>query len=306
MEVNLTPIQGVYVATVTPRREDSQSVDLGASLDLIDWLCERDVNGIALLGSTGEFPHFSVEDRLHLIQFAAKRSTVPVFANVSHSTLDGAIALARDAVSGGAAALLLMPPFFFSYDQEQITEFYLRFAAALGGAVPILLYNAPAFSNEISFETASELLSTGLFAGIKDSSGEAEYFRRLQALQERTPFTFLVGDDNIFPELRTEGAAGTVSGAACAVPELVVALDRAINTGAAQLRDRLHTRLREFTTRIDVFPTPAGIKEAVSVRGLKTGPHAIPLGKQSERKLAEFREWFQHWLPAVLKEASFA
>lgn len=298
----MSGIRGVYVAALTPRRQDSNEVDLGSALDLVDWLSQRRVDGIAMLGSTGEFLHFDLEDRLHLIQFAVKRSRVPVLANVSHSLLDGAITLARGAISAGAAALLLMPPYFFVYSQEEILEFYVRFAAAVGDAVPLFLYNIPAFTNEISLETASELLSSRLFAGIKDSSGNLEYFRGLQVPRERTPFTYLAGNDTVFTQERKQGADGVVSGVACALPELMVALDRAIAANDAALTDRLETRLREFLSRSDIFPTPVAVKEAALARGLRTGPHAVPPGKEAERKLAEFREWFRDWFPVVLKE----
>lgn len=305
MEANLTAIQGVNVAVVTPRRNGRQ-VDLGAALDLVDSLCRSGVNGIALLGSTGEFPHLELEDRFHLIQFAVKRSPLPVIVNVSHSTLDGAVDLAREAISQGAAAVLLMPPYFFRYGQEEIREFYLRFAREAGDALPVFLYNVPDFTSEIAAETATELLSTGLFAGIKDSSGRIDYFLQMRTLRDRRPFTLLVGNDEIFTEARVAGADGAVSGVACALPELMVGLDQAILSGAVEKKDRLETRLQEFLSWIDGFPAPVGIKEAMAVRGFKSGSMAVPLGEAGERRLAEFREWFESWLPETLKEASSA
>ena len=176
--------EGVYAALITPRREDSASVDLAAALELVDFAGRGGATGVAILGATGEFIHFNPEDRLHLIRFAVKRSRVPVIANVSHSTLEGATSLGREAISLGAAALLLMPPCFFAYGQEEIREFFLRFSAALEDSAPVLLYNLPGFTNSISRDTAAELLSTGRFAGIKDSSGETDGFLRLKALRD--------------------------------------------------------------------------------------------------------------------------
>jgi len=302
--MNSTGIQGVNVAALTPRRDDGRGVDLAAALDLIDHLCQSGVSGIALLGATGEFPHYNPEDRAHLVQFAVKRSSVPVIANVSHSSLDTTVWLAREVVAHGAAALLVMPPYFFRYSQESIKEFYLRLAVALGNTVPILLYNVPSFTNEISCETAVELLSTGLFAGIKDSSGRLDNFRQMKALRNRVPFKFLAGNDTVFAEARSEGADGVISGVACALPELLLGLDRAILAGASERRDRLETRLREFISRTEQFPVPVGIREATAVRGLETGPAAVPLGARAEQQLAGFRNWFRDWYPVAVKEAS--
>jgi len=304
--VQVAVLQGVHAALITPRRADGNDIDIAATLDLIDFACGRGLDGVVLLGSTGEFVHFDVADRLKLIRLATKRSPVPVTVNVSHSSLDGALTLARAAATHGAAALLLMPPHFFPYEQAEIEEFFVRFARGSGVGLPLLLYNVPSFTTPIHFETAMRVLASGLFAGIKDSSGRMDDFRKMAAVKAQAPFTLLIGDDRIFADTRLEGADGVISGVAVAVPELMVGLEKAILSGAVPKRDRLEARLHEFIAWIARFPVPWGIKEAVGLRGLRAGAHASPPGKEAERKLSEFREWFQDWLPKVLKEAAGA
>ena len=150
-------LSGVIAAAVTPHTKRGDEADIGATLDLIDFLCKAGVQGIALLGSTGEFVNLNYDDRVRLVYLAVKRSRVPVLAGISHSTLDGAIALGREASAAGAAGLLLMPPYFFRYGQAEIREFYLRFAAELDHAAPIYLYNIPLFTSGIASETAGEI-----------------------------------------------------------------------------------------------------------------------------------------------------
>lgn len=297
-------IGGVIVAAVTPHREKAYEADVGATLELADFLAAAGVNGIAWLGSTGEFVHLAFEDRMRLMQLAAKRSRVSVLVGVAHSTIDGAIALGRDAASAGADGLLLMPPYFFRYSQEDIHEFYMQFAAALGGTTRIFLYNIPAFTNEIAVETAESLLRTGLFAGIKDSGGQYGYFERLLAVSQQKPFTILIGNDRIYARARAHGAHGIVSGVACAVPELLVALEQAIAQNLPAQIIRLEARLQEFIAWHDQFPTPVVIKTAIRERGLMIGPLASPLSPAAQRRLDEFREWFRAWLPDVQREAA--
>ena len=297
------PISGIYVAAVTPHRQaEGYEADVGALLEMLDFLAGAGTNGVVLLGSTGEFLHLAFQDRVRLVQLAVKRSRVPVLVGVGHSTLDGAIQLGREAVSAGAAGLLLMPPYFFRYSQEDIHEFYLQFAAAIVPTAPILLYNIPFFTNEISIETATSLLATGHFAGIKDSSGQYTYFERLHAVSREKPFILLVGNDRIYTRARQAGAHGVVSGVACAVPELLVALERAIQKNQPADVERLDSRLQEFIAWHDRFPTPVAIKIATQERGLKVGPLAMPLAPSSRKSLEEFREWFKSWLPAVRQE----
>jgi 4-hydroxy-tetrahydrodipicolinate synthase len=296
-------IGGVNVAAVTPHRKEGHEADLGATLDLLDYLGDAGVKGVALLGSTGEFLHMSMEVRVRLLQFAGKRSRVPMLAGVGHSTLDGAVSLGLQAVDAGAAALLLMPPYFFRYGQPEIREFYLRFADEIAGAAPIFLYNIPFFTSPMDCDTACDLLRTGQFAGIKDSSGKFDYFSQLQALRPQTPFTLLIGNDVVFTQGRSQGADGVVSGVACAVPELMLGLDDAIQHGLSQKAERLELRLQEFIRWLDKFPAPVGVKEATAARGVKVGPMAVPLGPEKQKEMEAFRHWFKEWLPTVQREA---
>lgn len=299
-------VGGVNAAALTPRRPGDARIDVAAALELVDFLGSSGVRGIALMGATGELSHFDLEERRRFVELALKRSRVPVIVSVGHSTLDGAVLLARAAAGAGAAALMIMPPYFFRYRQSDVKEYLLRFAAELKGAAPILLYNLPFFTSELSADTAAELLATGLFAGIKDSSGRWENFVKLKAARRRHDFLLLVGNDVLFAPARKAGANGVISGCACALPELLLALDRAIVSGDSERSEKLDARLHEFIGWIDTFPTPVGIREALGMRGLKVGPHAAPLSAEEQRRLAQFKAWFQGWWPEVLKECGDA
>jgi 4-hydroxy-tetrahydrodipicolinate synthase len=300
------PLQGVIIAAITPRRQGEFSIDLGAMLELVDFLGESGANAIALLGSTGEFVHFALDDRRHMTNFAAKRSRLPLLVNVSHSTLDGAVDLASEAAASGVAGLLLMPPYYFRYSQDAIRKFYLDFAAQTRSELPIYLYNIPPFTNEIEIATALSLLHTGLFAGIKDSSGSWEYFTELRDHAGNKPYTILVGSDRLFARARAAGAHGVVSGVACAVPELMVALESAVTSPEPDraLVQSLDKRLGEFIDWISKFPAPMGIKEAVRQRRIKSGATAIDLGGVEREQLEQFLSWFGPWLAAVRDECA--
>jgi 4-hydroxy-tetrahydrodipicolinate synthase len=294
-------VSGVYAAAITPRRE-GPGIDLAGVFDLLDFLGRGGVDGIALMGSTGEFLHFPVIERCRLISLAVRRSRVPILAGVSHSTFDGALALAREAAIAGAAGVLLMPPYFFSYTQEEVRHFYLQFAEAMKGSVPIFLYNIPAYTTAISALLAVELLATGMFAGIKDSTASWDEFEALRAARERCPFTLMAGQDVLYSRARLAGADGVISGIASAIPELHVALDRALLGGQTERAESLDLRLQEFVAWIAEFPAPVAIREAAAMRGMRPGPPAAPAGPEAKRRLAEFGEWFRAWLPEMLRE----
>jgi 4-hydroxy-tetrahydrodipicolinate synthase len=295
-------LEGVFAAAVTPHRLEGHEADFGAMLELVDFLARSGVKGTVVLGSTGEFPHVKVSERARIVQFAVKRSRVPIIAGIGHSTLDGALEMGSEAITAGAAALLLAPPHFFRYDQSDIAEFYRRFAVEIGRTdVPMLLYNIPQFTSGIAFETARELIDSGRYAGIKDSSGDWELFQQLAAFRAQRNFTLFVGNDALFPQARRIGADGVVSGCACAIPELLVKLDAAITAGDAARSEMLWQLLQEFIAWTGRFPTPVAIKVATAARGLKIGPLAVPLGPEKCQALDQFQNWFRAWFPAILK-----
>ena len=219
--------------------------------------------------------------------------------NVAHSTLAGG-ELAEDAMEADVAGLLLMPPLFYRYTGGQIAEFYRQFVKEVDGKTPIYLYNIPQFTNAIPPEVMEELLGSGAFAGIKDSSGDWELFEMLLALREKHPFQLLVGNDVIYRRARAAGAQGIVSGVAAAVPELLVAMDKAIIAKDVARADELDARLHEFLRWLDQFPATIGVKVAATARGWKFAHTAVPYDARTSQMKEEFEGWFREWIKRVV------
>jgi len=281
--------QGVNAAAVTPRGK-AGDVNFGAMFEILDYLGAARVGGIALFTAWGEYPALASDDRARLLYLAVKRSRVPVLAGVGSATLDDSLTLAREARSAGASAVLVPPPLFYRYDQDDIREFYTQFAAQLGGGIAILLAGA------IEPEIACALLESGRFAGIEDDSGAAESLERLRT----GAGAVLSGHDSLFARARCNGL-GVISPVAGVAPELAMALNRAIAAGGRESVARLEAMFAELAGWLERFPAAVGLKTAVAVRGIQTGPLAVPLSPAKQKCLEQFREWFQGWLPATRK-----
>jgi hypothetical protein len=249
-------LQGVYAEVVTPRR--GGEIDLGATLEIIDFLNKAKVDGVVLFGAAGEFAHFGLEERRKIFNLAVRRCRVPLLAGVTHSTLDGALDLADAAIRAGAESLLLAPPYFYRYSQADLYSFYVSFIRETNGT-PVYIYNLPENGTPVEPATALALLDTGRFAGMANSS-----------------------DADWASESPTRSG---ISSAAGAIPEVLLA----IRDGKP-----LGPRLHEFLAHAACLPFPAAIREALTSRKVKAGPHAV-----EPTKLAEFREWFQPWFKTV-------
>lgn len=288
--------QGVYAAAITPARERSNYVDLSAALEILDFLEKSPAVGISIFGTTGNFLHFDVEEREKLVHFGIKRCRKPVAVGIAHSTLDVTVHLAEQAAGSGASFALVLPPYYFKYSDAQIEEFYLRLGEKAAKFLPLYLYNIPFFTAAIPVEVSKRLLESGMYSGIKDSSGRPEYLAALSG----TGKTLLVGNDTALCESRRSGiTAGVISGCAAAIPELICALDRAVVSGDGTKEALLAWYLGEFIGWLNKFPTPFGVEEACRMRKLPTKPDTTWLGGAP---LEEYRAWFAEWWPGVLKD----
>jgi 4-hydroxy-tetrahydrodipicolinate synthase len=299
----MTGLYGIGAAAVTPRGKHGEA-DFGAALELVDFLSKGGVQYISLLGVNGEFSALSMEERTRLTYLATKRSRVPLLVGVGSATLDCAVELGREAAGAGVAGLLAMPPCFSRYDQDDIREYYMQFAAQVGHGVPLYMEHIPWFTSPLEVETATALLNAGLYAGVVDASGGGDSLDRFRELRRRYSFALLSGDDASFVRARRAGADGAISAVACAVPELMMALDRAVRANDAAAAERREARVSEFLAWCARFAAPVVVRAAVAERGLTTGPPAVPMGPEKLRLLDAFREWFRGWLPAVLKDTA--
>jgi dihydrodipicolinate synthase/N-acetylneuraminate lyase len=285
----MSEFQGVIVSAVTPRGKHGD-IDFGAAFELVDHCCRAGVEGILLFGEEGEYAAFSPGERSRLLHLAVKRSRVPVLAGAGSPDLAVSATLAREASDAGVAAVLAPPPLFQRPDTDDLAEYYAQLAVQ-SGVRNLMLYNVPATTAGIPVETALMLLETDTVAGI-DEAGDAASFERLSAAACNRAFELLAGRDSLFFEARRRGHA-VVSAVACAVPELLVALHRDPDD------ERLRLRFEEFLGWTERLPNMVGVKTALELRGLKTGPLPIPLSPGKQRLLNEFRDWFQAWLPSA-------
>lgn len=280
-------LNGVFAAAITPRR--GGEIDLGATLDVIDFLIAAKVDGLALFTRAGEPVHFTASDRLRVLNLVTRRTRLPVAAGIAASNGDDAAELVAGAVRMGIAALLVSPPYLYRYRQSDLYDYYVSLAREAAG-VPLLIYQAPELGEPLTPATGAALLNTGLVAGIAADGVDGQFLRLVRALAPGE-WTAAAASDEAWLDERTPAV---ISPAACAVPELLRALVR----GAP-----MEHYLREFLQRSECLAFPAPVREALAARKVKTGPHAIPPSAETQSRLAGFREWFVEWLPRIQSEA---
>jgi 4-hydroxy-tetrahydrodipicolinate synthase len=289
-------LTGLFAALATP--VDARGDLALPALDrLCDFLLERGVDGLVLGGATSEYPRFELSERLALIARVARRvpaGTILLTA-IGSSSVPRMLALARAAADAGSRAVLLPMPMFFRYGQEDLAAYCSHVASE--SPLPCVLYDLRESPNPLDVETAIALLEREpKVIGIKDSSGKAENLRQLVDARGGRSWSLLVGDDRYLLEGLAAGWNGGISGLACCVPELLVALHRSAARGDHGEAQRLHRVLQALIERLSGLPTPWGVRVALAARGFDTGPLPLPLSPERARQVHEVRTWFADWL----------
>jgi 4-hydroxy-tetrahydrodipicolinate synthase len=290
---------GCYAAVLLPR-DTHGSPDEAALVRQLEFLLARGICNFAFNGATGEYPQIRPDELKKNLQIA--KATLPIDAGIlcgiGAASLRETLLLAAIAGQVGVTGFLVPAPLFFPYAQDDLAVFVEAVSAEL--SQPLLLYNLPRFTTGFETLTAVHLIKANV-VGIKDSSGSLE---TLRALTDAEPGAArIIGNDSVLAEALTEGICdGAVSGVACVLPELILPLF-ANRPGTAAF-ESIAEKLQQFISKIDVLPTPWGLKAVAEARDIANAVYPLPLSDRRERQICELQGWFRDWIPGITERES--
>jgi 4-hydroxy-tetrahydrodipicolinate synthase len=280
--------RGTFTALVTPFRNGE--IDVAAFEKLIENQIAAGISGIVAVGTTGETPTLSHEERQELIRVSivtAKKRCL-VLAGTGSNATQHAVADTKMAEKLGADGALLVAPYYNKPSQEGLFHHFKAIAAAT--SLPIVLYNIPGRCGvDIAPDTVTRLAQEcGNIVSIKEASGSVE---RISELRARLPdsFTILSGDDSLTLPFMSVGAVGVVSVASNLFPGEVCALVRAYECGDSKLAFNLHRKMFSLFKDLFIEPNPVPVKTALGWRGAMSGEVRLPLCEMSDANQAQLR-----------------
>ncbi len=289
-------LTGLFAALATPVGPDG-AVDLDTLDRLCDFVLERGVDGVCVGGATAEYPRLELSERIEILDRISHRvpRNAAVLTAIGGSSVPRVLALADAAARAGSRAVLLPMPIFFRYQQIDLAAYCAQIAGELD--LPCLLNDLPEFAPPLEADTAIGLLAhESNIVGIKDSSGRPENLRKFVEARDGRDWTLLVGDDRYGLAGREAGWDGAISGVACCCPELLVALHRSCREGDREEALRCQALLDELILQLSILPVPWGVRLALRVRGIDTGPLSLPVAPERRRQIASFEQWLPRWL----------
>src|SRR5215216_3299557 len=212
-------LKGTGVALVTPFKED-KSVDYDALESLIDFVINGGVNYLVTLGTTGETPTLSRDEKIEIINFTCEKATarIPVVVGIGGNNTQSIIKDIETFPLEKATAVLSTSPYYNKPSQEGIYQHYKAIAGVK--SIPIILYNVPGRTGSNIAGSTTVRLANDVenINGIKEASGNMN--QCMQILRDK-PEDFLVvsGDDNLALAQIACGMDGVISVAANCFPK---------------------------------------------------------------------------------------
>jgi 4-hydroxy-tetrahydrodipicolinate synthase len=263
-------LPGVYAAAITQLSPTGQFLpdDLPPFLA---FLARRGCHGALILGTTGEGPSFSIAERLEIYRAATGvRQEYPDFrllAGTGTPSLEDTIGLTRAVFELDYDGVVVLPPYF--YRKATLEGLYQWYAQVMRGAVPrggaLLGYHIPAVSGvPLPFELLRRLKDAfpEQFAGLKDSTGDAQHASKLgeEFGDELLVFT---GNDTLISHALNHHASGCITALANLASPEARQVWESWRAGAGQAGGGVQAQERLIYQRkvLDRYPpTPAMLK----------------------------------------------
>jgi dihydrodipicolinate synthase/N-acetylneuraminate lyase len=283
-------IRGVLLPIITPFDEKVR-VDEEIMRQLVDFHIKAGIQGLFVLGSTGQGPAMTVEERKKTAAIALDQaqSRVPVVIHVGTPDAGSTVELAEDAAEHKADAVAIVPPYYYSdHSEYEIIEHYKAVAKAV--PLPIFIYENPKYSG-ISIPPGFAVRmkeQVPALKGIKVAYGQGALLEYVRLLPDVSVFT---GNADLFG-LVPFGLAGMINPPTSFVPELCVALfealDRKDYAVAVEAQKKVDTAARLVAAELRKYGR-VPLREVFRMRGfdVKRFPkwETEPMPKEAVTKL---------------------
>jgi len=288
---------GVYVALLTPFDEES-NIDERKMRNHIDFLISKGINGLYICGSTGEGILMNVSERKMVAEIVKDqvKERVKIIAHIGGSlNTKNAIELARHAEKLKLDAISSIPPFYYSYNFEEIYNYYKELSKST--TLPFFVYYIPATTGVLlSNEQMAKLCTIPNIVGLKYTASDLYLLQDLLRKVNSKWIAFSGYDEMFLPAL-TMGVAGAIGSTQNVLPEIFVQIYNNFTQGKIKEAIEVQKRLNLAISILYKYGYLVSCKTTLKFRGLDLGYCRPPLKKElsleEETKLLD--EWKKYF-----------
>lgn len=283
-------VQGVHTAIITPFDEMGRLDEEGLRQN-IRYQISNGIDGIVALGTTGESPTLTAQERERVIRISVEevKGKVPLMVGTGSYATQQTIENTRQAALLGADMALIVSPYYNKPTQEGLFRHYKAVAEAT--PLPIIVYNIQGRTGQnIQNDTLKRLADIPTIIGVKEASGNITQIGEvIEMIAKHKPgFSVLSGDDSLTLPVMALGGDGVISVISNLVPDQVKAMLQSIAQGNWNEAREIHYRLMPLIRAAFMETNPIPIKAAMNIMGMASGTCRLPLCEllpENEKKL---------------------
>lgn len=259
----------VLTAVPVAFHEDG-ALDLDGSREILQYVARSGNEGAFVLGTTGEFPSLSFEERGQLVELSLRELAdhMRVVVHVGASSEYEVLRLIAQARALGAREIAVLTPFYLPATDDALRDFFAAVSAASDGLDVYVYVYQKRSGNFVSVELMAELARLANIVGAKVSEEPLELIAQYRAVVP-AEFVLYTGADRELAKAADFGAQGVVSGISSVLPKPFRALISAAESGDAVA---LEAAQRDVDVVVDAIAGNMGrMKAAYAELGINGG-----------------------------------
>lgn len=280
-----TIFTGMATAIVTPMHTDG-SIDYEALGRFVEFQIGSGINGLVVMGTTGENATIEPEDQKKVIAYTVEKvaGRVPVIAGTGTNNTEHVLHNTRNACQVGADAILVVTPYYNKATQNGLVTHFT--AVADESTLPVILYNVPGRTGcNLLPKTVAKLSEHPNIAAIKEATGSlAQMIEIMHLCGDK--IDVYSGEDGLTVPMMAMGAKGTISVLSNVAPRQSVAMTDACLRGDYAAAAKMQCDLLLLINALfsEVNPIPA--KAATAAMGFGADALRLPLTSMEEQNRA--------------------
>lgn len=290
-----------FLTPVVTAFDENGNLDIEGNQRIYEHLIQGGIDGIVVMGSTGEFFAMPMEQKKQLIDIAVSYidHRTKCYIGTGCMTVKETVELSNYAYQAGADAVMIISPYYFSMNPGDIEKWYGDIASQIKS--DIYIYNFPdRTGHDISPEVTLRLLRQHKnIVGYKDT---VETLGHTRALIEFTKadfpdFVMLSGYDENLAHVLLSGGNGCIGGLSNLAPEIFSAWVKAINEQdlckIEEYQRKVNALMELYTINTPFIPV---MKKAMILRGVPIQEKCIEFSPITAEQTAK--------VTAIMKKAN--
>lgn len=294
-------VRGLYTALVTPF-DHQGNLDTDGLRHNIRFQLENEVDGLNFIGTTGEAPTLTQEEKEEIITIACEeaKGKVPIMVGTGGYSTRQTIENTQQAAALGADIALVISPYYNKPTQEGL---YLHFKTlAENSDIPIVIYNNPVRTAlNIQIETLQRLAEIPSIIGLKEAP--MNFNAMIEAMEtigtKRSDFSIMSGDDALTLALLAHGGDGLISITSNLLPHPIKRMILALQSGDIFTARKLYYHLLPAFKGACIETNPIPIKAAMNLYGFAAGKCRLPLCDLKPENLEALKKIFHQYADEI-------